>query len=82
MSGHNDVSPNELSGSDPDPLIASLTAAVDANPSDVTLRMHLAELLDHAGQRDAAVRHAGFVLAGDPTNSAALALIRAKSPPS
>jgi thioredoxin-like negative regulator of GroEL len=45
----------------PDSLVASLRAAVESAPDDVPLRLHLAELLAAAGDRDGAVRHAAVV---------------------
>lgn len=60
-------------------LLASLRIAVEASPDDVALRVHLAELLDAAGERDEAVRHAGAVLQRDPQNVIALALIKGKT---
>jgi SpoVK/Ycf46/Vps4 family AAA+-type ATPase len=67
----------------------SLRTAVEAAPDDLTLRLHLAELLANAGHRDEAVRHAAAVLERDPSNDSALMLIagtprakgRAASPP-
>src|ERR1700743_3101156 len=49
------------------PLLRSLRAAVAANPDDVPLRLHLAELLldrglpDEAGPHVAAARHRGRI---------------------
>jgi len=56
-------------------LLASLRAAVDAAPDDVELRLHLAELLAEAGQRQEAVREAAQVLVRDPQNEKALRLV-------
>jgi SpoVK/Ycf46/Vps4 family AAA+-type ATPase len=56
-------------------LLRSLRAAVAAAPDDVSLRVHLAELLAAAGERDEAVRHAAAALQREPTNPAALALV-------
>jgi SpoVK/Ycf46/Vps4 family AAA+-type ATPase len=56
-------------------LLRSLRAAVEAAPDDVSLRVHLAELLVAAGERDEAVRHAAAALQRDPGNAAALALV-------
>jgi SpoVK/Ycf46/Vps4 family AAA+-type ATPase len=56
-------------------LLASLRAAVEAAPDDVDLRLHLAHLLNEAGQRDDAVREAAAVLQRDPANAEALAII-------
>jgi AAA+ superfamily predicted ATPase len=56
-------------------LLASLRRAVEAMPTDVGLRLHLATLLLDAGQRDEAIREAGAVLQLDPANAGALAVI-------
>jgi SpoVK/Ycf46/Vps4 family AAA+-type ATPase len=64
-----------------DDLIASLRAAVEAAPDDVALRLHLADLLVEAGQRDAAVREAAQVLVRDPENERALRLVSGGEPP-
>ncbi|HUA40670.1 MAG TPA: ATP-binding protein [Streptosporangiaceae bacterium] len=56
-------------------LLASLRRAVEAMPTDVGLRLHLATLLLDAGQQDEAIREAGAVLQLDPANAGALALI-------
>jgi AAA+ superfamily predicted ATPase len=56
-------------------VIESLRKAVEAMPDDVTLRLHLAQLLVTAGQRDEAVRQVGAILQRDPGNTAALALL-------
>jgi SpoVK/Ycf46/Vps4 family AAA+-type ATPase len=70
-----------MGGSAPDDaLLASLTAAVEASPEDVPLRLHLAEMLASADQRDASIRHAAVVLQRDPTNQRALAIIGATRP--
>lgn len=58
-----------------DALIESLRRAVEAAPDDRTLRLHLAELLVGAGCGDEAVSHLGTVLAGEPGNAAARALM-------
>lgn len=58
-----------------DPLLASLRAAVAATPDDVTLRLHLAHLLDEAGLRDEAVSHAAAVLTREPSNAEAFAIL-------
>lgn len=64
-----------------DALIASLTAAVDANPADVPLRLHLGGLLIDAGRAPEAISHAALVLAREPANEPAQALMqRALSP--
>ena len=64
-----------------DPLLASLLAAVDAVPDDVTLRLHVAALLAERGDRDGAVRHAAAVLQREPGNAAALALLTGSPAP-
>ena len=65
-----------------DPLVASLRAAVAGAPDDVPLRLHLAELLMRAGNRDEAVQHAAAVLQREPANATALALIANTQTPS
>jgi SpoVK/Ycf46/Vps4 family AAA+-type ATPase len=62
-------------------LLASLRAAVEASPDDVALRLHLAELLADAGQREEAVREAAQVLVRDPQNETALRLVAGGSGP-
>ncbi|GAB2565710.1 cell division control protein 48 CDC48 [Paractinoplanes abujensis] len=57
------------------PLIDSLTAAVEARPDDLTLRLHLAELLVGAGRGGEAIGHAAQVLAREPGNAAAQKLM-------
>jgi SpoVK/Ycf46/Vps4 family AAA+-type ATPase len=54
-----------------DALISSLSAAVDASPQDVPLRVHLASLLLAAGRNDEALRHAAAALSLDPASEAA-----------
>jgi SpoVK/Ycf46/Vps4 family AAA+-type ATPase len=56
-------------------VIASLRRAVEAMPSDLDLRLHLADLLLSSGQRDEAVSHLGAVLQADPANARALELL-------
>ena len=64
-----------------DPLIASLTRAVEAAPDDVRLRTHLAELLIGVGRGAEAVTHCAIALQHAPTDDAARALMaRALSP--
>ena len=58
-----------------DPLIASLTAALEARPDDVPLRLHLAELLIAAGRRTEAITHAAQALQHDPGSVEAQALM-------
>ncbi len=64
-----------------DPLIASLTRAVEAAPDDVRLRTHLAEILIQTGRSAEAVTHCAIALQYAPTDAAARALMtRALSP--
>jgi len=58
-----------------DALIESLRRAVEAAPHDLTLRLHLAELLVDAGRGDEAVAHLGLVLAAEPDNADARTLM-------
>lgn len=58
-----------------DPLIESLLRALDAHPADVTLRVHVAELLVGAGRRQEAIAQIAQVLAADPTNAPASELM-------
>jgi AAA+ superfamily predicted ATPase len=58
------------------PLIASLTAALDARPDDIPLRLHLAELLLASGQRSEAIAHAARTLQQDPGNADAQTLMQ------
>ncbi|MDY7088398.1 MAG: AAA family ATPase [Actinomycetota bacterium] len=57
------------------PLIDSLAAAVEARPDDLTLRLHLAELLVGAGRGAEAIGHAAQVLAREPGNATAQQLM-------
>src|SRR6185295_13857812 len=57
------------------PLIDSLSAAVQARPDDLPLRLHLAELLVGAGRGAEAIGHAAQVLAREPGNAAAQRLM-------
>ncbi|UQU62682.1 ATP-binding protein [Couchioplanes caeruleus] len=59
-----------------DALITSLTAAIDARPDDLTLRLHVAGVLVDLGRATDAVPHVGLVLARDPGNQAAQELMR------
>ena len=54
-----------------DALITSLSAAVEASPDDLPLRLHLAGLLVDAGRGPDAIVHLGVVLARDPGSRAA-----------
>ncbi|MFI7542315.1 AAA family ATPase [Actinoplanes sp. NPDC049599] len=59
-----------------DILITSLTGAIEARPDDLTLRLHLGGLLVDAGRAVEAVAQAGQVLARDPGNAGAQALMQ------
>jgi len=59
-----------------DAVIASLTAAVEARPDDVPLRLHLAGLLLDAGRSADAVGQAAQALQREPGNDAARELMR------
>ena len=61
-------------------LIDSLRAAVEAAPDDTALRLHLAELLIEAGDREEANRHLGRVLQTEPGSARALELLSAPAP--
>ena len=54
-----------------DPLIESLTRAVEATPDDVRLRTHLAELLVDADRNAEAVTHCAVALQHAPTDERA-----------
>jgi SpoVK/Ycf46/Vps4 family AAA+-type ATPase len=58
-----------------DALIASLTAALQARPDDLPLRLHLADLLLAAGQKAEAIGHVAQALQQDPSNEQAQALM-------
>lgn len=64
-----------------DPLLQSLKAAVEAVPDDVPLRMHYADMLGRAGERDEAVRQAAAILQREPTHAGALAMITGSPQP-
>jgi AAA+ superfamily predicted ATPase len=58
-----------------DALIASITAALQARPDDLPLRLHLADLLLAAGQKAEAIGHAAQALQQQPDNADAQALM-------
>jgi SpoVK/Ycf46/Vps4 family AAA+-type ATPase len=58
------------------PLIASLTAAVDARPDDLPLRLHLAALLLDAGRQADAIGHLAVALQQQPDDPEAQELMR------
>lgn len=62
-----------------DPLLESLRTAVNAAPSDVTLRLHLARLLVEAGEYGEAIRHAAVILQDDPGHQDAVELIAGRA---
>ena len=53
-------------------VIAALSAALQVNPEDLPLRLHVAELLTKEGLAADALEHYGFVLTRDPANLTAL----------
>jgi len=57
------------------PLIESLGRAIEASPTDVPLRLHLARLLLDAGSTDEAIALCGAALQLDPQNADARGLI-------
>ncbi|GAY11038.1 26S protease regulatory subunit [Pseudonocardia sp. N23] len=59
-----------------DSLLTSLLAAVAAAPDDVPLRLHVAELLAAADRPADALAHCSHVLAAEPGNPTALALLQ------
>ncbi|MFY1690665.1 AAA family ATPase [Plantactinospora sp. WMMB782] len=59
-----------------DSVIDSLTAAVNAHPEDVPLRLHLAGLLLDSGRPAEAIAHAGQALARNPADPQAQALMQ------
>ena len=59
-----------------DPLVQSLTRAVEAAPTDVPLRLHLAEVLIQRGAPGEAVTHCAVALQHEPTSEQAQALMR------
>jgi SpoVK/Ycf46/Vps4 family AAA+-type ATPase len=59
-----------------DQLIASLQRAVAADPDDLPLRVHLAELLIGANRRPEAVEHLARVLQAEPEHADARTLMR------
>lgn len=64
-----------------DVLRASIEAAVDANPADHALRLHLAQLLLSQGLAGEARQHAAVVLSQDPGHAEALEIITASAGP-
>ncbi|MEU4382017.1 ATP-binding protein [Micromonospora echinofusca] len=59
-----------------DPLIESLSAALDARPDDLPLRLHLAALLLDVGRAGEAIAQVGQALARDPGSAEAQALMQ------
>ena len=59
-----------------DDVIRSLLAALQSRPDDVPLRLHLAGLLVDAGRAAEALPHVTQVLAVDPGNAAAVAVLQ------
>ncbi|MBO2449128.1 tetratricopeptide repeat protein [Actinomadura barringtoniae] len=58
-----------------DAVIASLAKAVEAQPDDVPLRLHLAQLLVNAGRTDEAVTQIAAALQREPDNASARRLM-------
>lgn len=58
------------------PLLVSLLAAAEAAPTDVTLRLHVVELLREHGEIVEAIRHCAAALSVEPTAEPAQALMR------
>ena len=54
---------------------------MEAAPDDVAIRLHLAQLLSAAGNRDEAVRHAAVVLQREPGNAEAIEVIAGAGDP-
>ncbi len=59
------------------PIVASLRRALEANPDDVVLRLHLAQTLLAAGHAAGAIAEASIALQADPGNRQALGLLAA-----
>ncbi|MDO5627023.1 MAG: ATP-binding protein [Mobilicoccus sp.] len=59
-----------------DPLLVSLLSATEAAPSDVTLRLHLVELLRDRDEHLEALRHCAAALAVSPESDAGRAIMR------
>lgn len=64
-----------MTADQPDPLLVSLLAAVEAAPRDVPLRLHVAELLLERGRAAEALQHCSAALAVAPGDAAAVALL-------
>ncbi len=60
----------------PDPLVSSMRQAVQAAPSDIPLRRHLAALLAEQGQLEEAVQHAAAALHAGPADELSRDLMR------
>ena len=58
------------------PLLVSLLAAAESAPTDVTLRLHLVELLREHGETTEAIRHCGAALSVEPMSETARSLMR------
>ncbi|WP_431236255.1 ATP-binding protein (plasmid) [Mycolicibacterium psychrotolerans] len=59
-----------------DPLIREMDAAVQRSPEVIELRLHLVELLLSRGDHADALSHAAAILAQDPANTDAVALVQ------
>ena len=58
------------------PLLVSLLAAAEAAPTDVTLRLHVVELLREHGELTEAIRHCAAALSVEPTAEPARVMMR------
>ncbi len=65
-----------MSADTPDPLLASLLAAVEAAPDDLPLRLHVAGLLLERGRAAEALLHCSRALTTAPGDAAALDLLQ------
>ncbi|HZG89598.1 MAG TPA: AAA family ATPase [Pseudonocardia sp.] len=65
-----------MSADTPDPLLASLLAAIQNAPDDVPLRLHVAELLVDRGRAAEALQHCSRALTTAPGDRTALALLQ------
>lgn len=57
-----------------DPVISAMTAAVNADPTNIPLRIHLADLHQKVNDQKSALEHASLVLAQQPDHREALTI--------
>lgn len=62
-----------------DPIVQSLRRALEANPGDVVLRLHLAQTLLAGGDPAAAIAEASLALSTDPANEQARQILGASA---